>query len=90
MAKKKEQAFNWAECFDDFVWNICDVDDPRCRVFYTWDDQKFSMRPVVSLFDKNFDPDNIPEDYHYSPEVKRQSDEFHRDMNGKKRRKSYC
>lgn len=75
---KKQMPFDWAKHYEDFVWSLCDPDDPRCRLRVQWDDVWLTVRPEVSLFDRDFDPDNIPEDYHYSDVAARESANFHR------------
>lgn len=77
--KSEEKPFDWSYHYDEFVWTFCAPDDPRCRVRTLWDGSWCTMRPTYSLFDKNFDADNIPEDYQYTPEMERESVKFRKE-----------
>lgn len=76
---RKKKPFNWAYHYDEFVWTFCAPDDPRCKVRTLWDGGWHTMRPTRSLFDKEFDPDNIPVDYQYTPEMERESAKFRKE-----------
>lgn len=74
--EKKQAPFDWVAHYEDFVWSHCDYDDLRCKLRVQWDGVWLTVRPEISLFDENFDPDNIPEDYHYNETAARKSAEF--------------